>query len=270
MPAHRRRLPACRWSPARSRRPRSATCWSRRGPTASWSTAPRCAALVAGDPGPAPLHPARRPRVLGRGRRTHRPALTARHEHEGAAMRVALFLTCVNDALYPGTGQADVTLLERLGVEVDFPAGQTCCGQAHFNTGYRHETEPLVRRHGRGLRGLRRRGHPVRLLRGDGPRQLPAHRREGPAEGRGTASPRPRDAGAARLRADRVPRRRARRDGRRRVLPAHRHLPPVLPRAAHAGPRRPAAPAARGRQGPGAASSCPAPRSAAASAAPSP
>ncbi|MEU5031954.1 (Fe-S)-binding protein [Streptomyces milbemycinicus] len=61
-------------------------------------------------------------------------------------MRVALFITCVNDTLYPRTGQAVVTLLERLGVEVGFPPGQSCCGQAQFNTGYRHETEPLVRR----------------------------------------------------------------------------------------------------------------------------
>jgi L-lactate dehydrogenase complex protein LldE len=61
-------------------------------------------------------------------------------------VRVALFITCVNDTLYPRTGQAVVTLLERLGVDVGFPPGQSCCGQAQFNTGYRHETEPLVRR----------------------------------------------------------------------------------------------------------------------------
>ncbi|MFJ3811638.1 (Fe-S)-binding protein [Streptomyces sp. NPDC090073] len=61
-------------------------------------------------------------------------------------MRVALFVTCVNDALYPRTGQAVVRLLRRLGVEVDFPMAQTCCGQAHFNTGYRHQTEPLMLR----------------------------------------------------------------------------------------------------------------------------
>ncbi|MFG3086935.1 (Fe-S)-binding protein [Streptomyces antibioticus] len=60
-------------------------------------------------------------------------------------MRVALFLTCVNDTLYPETGRAVVTLLTRLGVEVDFPAAQTCCGQAHYNTGYRHQAEPLAR-----------------------------------------------------------------------------------------------------------------------------
>jgi L-lactate dehydrogenase complex protein LldE len=61
-------------------------------------------------------------------------------------VRVALFITCVNDALYPRTGQAVVTLLRRLGVDVDFPTGQTCCGQMHYNTGYRHQAEPLARR----------------------------------------------------------------------------------------------------------------------------
>ncbi|MFJ7147447.1 (Fe-S)-binding protein [Streptomyces sp. NPDC100445] len=60
-------------------------------------------------------------------------------------MRVALFLTCVNDTLYPDTGRAVVRLLNRLGVDVDFPTGQTCCGQAHYNTGYRHQAEPLAR-----------------------------------------------------------------------------------------------------------------------------
>jgi L-lactate dehydrogenase complex protein LldE len=61
-------------------------------------------------------------------------------------MRAALFITCFNDTLFPGTGRAVVTLLERLGVAVDFPREQTCCGQMHFNTGYRDETVPLVRR----------------------------------------------------------------------------------------------------------------------------
>jgi L-lactate dehydrogenase complex protein LldE len=37
-------------------------------------------------------------------------------------------------------------VLERLGVEVDFPVEQTCCGQMHFNTGYQREAIPLVRR----------------------------------------------------------------------------------------------------------------------------
>ncbi|CAM5283457.1 Fe-S oxidoreductase [Streptomyces spiroverticillatus] len=61
-------------------------------------------------------------------------------------MRVALFVTCVNDAVFPATGIAVVKLLERLGVQVDFPAAQTCCGQPQYNTGYRRDTEPLVGR----------------------------------------------------------------------------------------------------------------------------
>jgi len=60
-------------------------------------------------------------------------------------MRVGLFVTCFNDTLFPQVGKATVAVLERLGVEVDFPAGQTCCGQMHFNSGYRRECEPLVR-----------------------------------------------------------------------------------------------------------------------------
>ncbi|MFR9725471.1 (Fe-S)-binding protein [Streptomyces sp. MS19] len=68
-------------------------------------------------------------------------------------MRVALFVTCVNDTLYPRTGRAVVTLLERLGVTVDFPLEQSCCGQPQFNTGYRHETEPLVHRFQRAFEG---------------------------------------------------------------------------------------------------------------------
>jgi L-lactate dehydrogenase complex protein LldE len=61
-------------------------------------------------------------------------------------MRVGLFVTCVNDTLFPGTGKATVRLLERLGCTVDFPREQTCCGQMHFNTGYRDDARPLARR----------------------------------------------------------------------------------------------------------------------------
>ncbi|WP_042426444.1 (Fe-S)-binding protein [Streptacidiphilus anmyonensis] len=61
-------------------------------------------------------------------------------------MRVALFATCVNDAVLPRAAIATVRLLERLGVEVDFPEQQSCCGQPQFNTGYRLLTEPLVLR----------------------------------------------------------------------------------------------------------------------------
>lgn len=61
-------------------------------------------------------------------------------------MRVALFIACYNDLLFPEVGRATVRLLRRLGHDVDFPAEQTCCGQIHFNTGYRDECIPLVRR----------------------------------------------------------------------------------------------------------------------------
>jgi L-lactate dehydrogenase complex protein LldE len=61
-------------------------------------------------------------------------------------MRVALFITCFNDLLFPQVGKATVTLLRRLGHEVAFPDEQTCCGQMHFNTGYRAACVPLVRR----------------------------------------------------------------------------------------------------------------------------
>jgi L-lactate dehydrogenase complex protein LldE len=60
-------------------------------------------------------------------------------------MRIALFVTCVNNALYPDTGRAVVTVLERLGHQVTFPQPQTCCGQLHLNAGYRPEGLALAR-----------------------------------------------------------------------------------------------------------------------------
>ncbi|HEY6763050.1 MAG TPA: (Fe-S)-binding protein [Baekduia sp.] len=61
-------------------------------------------------------------------------------------MRVALFITCLADTLFPDVGRATVAVLERLGHEVVFPLEQTCCGQMHANSGYRREAVPLVRR----------------------------------------------------------------------------------------------------------------------------
>ncbi|MGA8245833.1 MAG: (Fe-S)-binding protein [Nocardioides sp.] len=60
-------------------------------------------------------------------------------------MRVALMVTCVNDAMFPDAGRAVVELLTRLGVDVDFPLGQTCCAQPMVNTGYVDEAVPVVR-----------------------------------------------------------------------------------------------------------------------------
>lgn len=62
------------------------------------------------------------------------------------AMRAALFITCLGDTLFPEVGVATVRILERLGVEVDFPLEQTCCGQMHFSSGYGRDLLPLVRR----------------------------------------------------------------------------------------------------------------------------
>ena len=62
-------------------------------------------------------------------------------------MRIALFVTCLADGLFPGVGRATVRLLERLGHEVTFPEAQTCCGQMHSNTGYLREALPLIRRY---------------------------------------------------------------------------------------------------------------------------
>ncbi len=60
-------------------------------------------------------------------------------------MKVALMVTCINDAMFPDTGKAVVRLLRRLGVDVEFPAGQTCCAQPMVNTGYLDEAVPVVR-----------------------------------------------------------------------------------------------------------------------------
>ncbi|MFI5586112.1 (Fe-S)-binding protein [Amycolatopsis sp. NPDC051758] len=60
-------------------------------------------------------------------------------------MKVAVLVTCINDALFPDTGKSVFRLLRRLGVEADFPAGQTCCAQPMVNTGYLDEAVPVVR-----------------------------------------------------------------------------------------------------------------------------
>jgi L-lactate dehydrogenase complex protein LldE len=61
-------------------------------------------------------------------------------------VRIGLFVTCLNDTLFPQVGRATVELLERLGHQVEFPMGQTCCGQMHVNSGYEAEGLPLMRR----------------------------------------------------------------------------------------------------------------------------
>ena len=57
---------------------------------------------------------------------------------------VSLFVTCLVDMLYPATGLAVVDVLAHLGVAVEFPMGQTCCGQPGFNGGYWREARPVA------------------------------------------------------------------------------------------------------------------------------
>jgi L-lactate dehydrogenase complex protein LldE len=57
---------------------------------------------------------------------------------------VQLFVTCLVDTFFPETGEAMVRVLSRLGVNVEFPAKQTCCGQPAFNAGLRAEARPLA------------------------------------------------------------------------------------------------------------------------------
>ncbi|GAA2738214.1 (Fe-S)-binding protein [Pedococcus aerophilus] len=60
-------------------------------------------------------------------------------------MRVAVMSTCIGDAMFPEAVKATVRLLRRLGVTVEVPQAQTCCGQPMVNTGYLDEAVPLVR-----------------------------------------------------------------------------------------------------------------------------
>ena len=62
------------------------------------------------------------------------------------APRATLFIQCLVDALAPRVGDAMVRVLERLGVDMDYPAGQTCCGQPAYNSGYRREAAGLAER----------------------------------------------------------------------------------------------------------------------------
>src|SRR5437764_4139844 len=60
-------------------------------------------------------------------------------------LKISLMITCLGDVFFPDVGIATVRLLRRLGVEVDFPEAQTCCGQPHFNSGYHDDARALAR-----------------------------------------------------------------------------------------------------------------------------
>ena len=59
-------------------------------------------------------------------------------------MKISLFIPCYVDQLSPQVGVAMVNVLERLGHEVDYPQGQTCCGQPAFNSGYFEEARKVA------------------------------------------------------------------------------------------------------------------------------
>ena len=61
-------------------------------------------------------------------------------------VKASLFVTCIVDQIYPEVGESAARLLRRLGVDVDFPAAQTCCGQPVFNSGFWSDAKPLARR----------------------------------------------------------------------------------------------------------------------------
>ena len=67
-----------------------------------------------------------------------------RKQFDKPPRRVALFVTCMVDMIYPEVGMSTAELLERLGLEVVFPYEQTCCGQPAFNAGYRDEARALA------------------------------------------------------------------------------------------------------------------------------
>ncbi len=59
--------------------------------------------------------------------------------------KVSLFVTCIVDMIYPNVGMSVVDILEKHGIAVDFPEGQTCCGQPGFNSGYRKEAREVAK-----------------------------------------------------------------------------------------------------------------------------
>jgi L-lactate dehydrogenase complex protein LldE len=61
-------------------------------------------------------------------------------------VKASIFATCLVDQFYPEVGESVVKVLRRLGVDLDFPSGQTCCGQPAFNSGFLSQAKPLARR----------------------------------------------------------------------------------------------------------------------------
>jgi len=74
-----------------------------------------------------------------------RPSSACCPKHRAPDVRVALFATCLGDAFFADACADTVRLLRRLGVDVDFPEGQTCCGQPAFNAGHASAARRMAR-----------------------------------------------------------------------------------------------------------------------------
>ena len=88
-------------------------------------------------------------------------------------MRIALFVTCLGDTLFPEVGQATVARARAARARGRLPAEQTCCGQMHLNSGYRDEALALGAALRRVFGELRGRRLAVVVLRRDRARALP-------------------------------------------------------------------------------------------------
>ena len=60
-------------------------------------------------------------------------------------MKIGLFIPCYINAVYPEVGVASYKLLKSLGLDVDYPLDQTCCGQPMANAGFEHESAGLAK-----------------------------------------------------------------------------------------------------------------------------
>ncbi len=65
---------------------------------------------------------------------------------QAAGTQASLFVTCIIDQMYPQVGASVVRVLRRLGVQVDFPLEQTCCGQPLYNSGFARQSRTLAER----------------------------------------------------------------------------------------------------------------------------
>ena len=68
-------------------------------------------------------------------------------------MRVAYFVTCIADVVFPHIGEAGLEVLERVGIRADFPMSQTCCGQPAFNSGFQREAREVAAHFVRAFQG---------------------------------------------------------------------------------------------------------------------